>query len=183
MKSKSRTNSIVLGVAVSVALKLILMLNALAWVSDAAAAAPGSLVRAINCGGGAAGHFEADNAASGGETWATTASIDTSGVSDPAAQAVYQTERYGDFTYSFCCLVPERDYMVRLHFAEIFLYQAGERKCNVYINGVPVLSDYDAFAEAGARNTAVVESTTATADKSGSVTIRFETAGLSQRFR
>ena len=35
---------------------------------------------------------------SGGNTYSTTASIDTSAVSNPAPQAVYQTERFGNFT-------------------------------------------------------------------------------------
>jgi len=41
-------------------------------------------------------------------------------VTDPAPQAVYQTVRYGNFTYTIPNLTPGGTYRVRLHFAELF---------------------------------------------------------------
>jgi hypothetical protein len=46
--------------------------------------------------------------------------INTSSVADPAPQAVYDTERYGNFTYTVPGLTPGAAYTVRLHFAEIY---------------------------------------------------------------
>src|SRR5207245_935215 len=58
---------------------------------------------AVDAGGAAAGTFIADTYFSGSRTgtvnWGSVV-VDTSGVANPAPQMVYQTERYGDFTYS-----------------------------------------------------------------------------------
>ncbi len=48
-----------------------------------------------------------------------SAPIDTSGVTNPAPQAVYQTDRYGTFTYSKGGASPHQPLIVRLHFAEL----------------------------------------------------------------
>ncbi|MGH9583232.1 MAG: malectin domain-containing carbohydrate-binding protein [Bryobacteraceae bacterium] len=129
---------------------------------------------AINAGGGAAGSFIADTD-SGGGTYSTLNSISTAGVTNPAPQAVYQTERYGDFSYPVPNLTPGGTYTVRLHFAEIFWTQAGQRIFNVAINGATVLSNFDIIAAAGAADQAVVEQFTATADASGQITIQLTT--------
>jgi hypothetical protein len=81
-------------------------------------------------------------------------SVDTS-VNGSAPQAVYQSERYGkDFSYTFP--VPRGQYRIRLHFAEIFDEGAGRRIQNVEINGHPVLTNFDIYAEAHGLNKAVV---------------------------
>ena len=113
---------------------------------------------AINAGGSAAGTFAADAYYSGGSTYSTTSSIDTSAVSNPAPQSVYQTERFGNFTYTFPNLSPGAQYTVRLHEAEIYWTSSGQRLFNVAINGQQVLSNFDIYATAGAANKAVVES-------------------------
>ena len=128
---------------------------------------------AVNAGGSAAETFAADGYYSGGSTYSTTASIDTSAVSNPAPQAVYQTERFGNFSYSFPNLTPGAQYTVRLHFAEIYWTSSGQRLFNVAINGQPVLTNFDIFATAGAANKAIVEQYTATADATGQITIQF----------
>jgi hypothetical protein len=130
---------------------------------------------AINAGGSAAGSFLADADYSGGTTYSTTSSIDTSAVSNPAPQAVYQTERYGNFTYTLPGLVAGKQYTVRLHEAESYWTSSGQRSFNVAINGQQVLSNFDIYAAAGAANKAVVESFPATADSSGQITIQFTT--------
>jgi hypothetical protein len=48
-------------------------------------------------------------------------------------------------------------YTVRLHFAEFQFAAAGQRKFNVDINGNSVLSDFDIYAQAGAKDKAVVK--------------------------
>src|SRR5579875_3864765 len=62
----------------------------------------------INAGGSAVGSFIADTDYSGGGVGAsTTSAIDTSGVSNPAPQAVYQTNRVGpSFSYTIPNLTP-----------------------------------------------------------------------------
>jgi len=128
---------------------------------------------ALNSGGSAAGNFGADADYSGGGTYATGAVIDTRGVSSPAPQAVYQSERYGNVGYTIPGLTPGGAYRVRLHFAEIFLSTPGQRVFNVAINGAPVLTNFDIIAVAGAANRAIVEEFVATADSGGQVTVQY----------
>jgi cellulase/cellobiase CelA1 len=134
---------------------------------------PNNTSYAVNAGGAATGSFDADNYYSGGNTYSTTSSIDTSGVSNPAPQAVYQTERYGNFSYVFPNLKPGAQYTIRLHFDEIYLNSSGQRLFNVAINGQQVLNNFDIYATAGAADKAVVEQETATADANGQITIQF----------
>ncbi len=129
----------------------------------------------VNAGGAATGSFVADEDYSGGTSYSTTASINTSGVSNPAPQAVYQTERYGNFTYTLPNLIPGAQYTVRLHFAEIYWTSSGQRLFNVSINGQQVLSNFDIYAAAGGADKAIVEQYTATADARGQVAIQFTT--------
>ena len=63
---------------------------------------------------GGASSFAYDTGFSNGWTGSTADAIDTSGVSDPAPQAVYQTWRTGDFTYALGNLTPGASYTVRL---------------------------------------------------------------------
>jgi hypothetical protein len=61
---------------------------------------------------------------------------------------------------------------VRLHFAETYWSAAGSRLFNVSINGTQVLSSYDVFQAAGAKNKAVVASATSSASSSGAFVIQ-----------
>ena len=118
----------------------------------------GSYALAFNSGGSAAAQFGADaNFAGGTQANPFTATVDTSGVVSPAPQAVYQTERYGNFTYTFTNLTAGLTYKLRLHFAELYWTTAGQREFNVFINGVQVLTNYDIIAAAGAANKAIVQ--------------------------
>ena len=75
---------------------------------------------AVNSGGAAIGSFAADNYWAGStNTYSVANVIDNTGVTSPAPQAVYQTERWGNSTYTFSALVPGTSYAVRLHWAEI----------------------------------------------------------------
>src|SRR5258708_29304 len=128
----------------------------------------------INAGGGAASPFIADTDFSGGRNGSgTTKAIDTSKVTNPAPQAVYQKDRIGNFTYTIPNLTAGASYTVRLHFAEIYWTAAGKRAFNVSINGSQVLSNFDIFATAGGADIAVVQQFSATASTTGTITIQF----------
>lgn len=74
-------------------------------------------------------------------------------IANTTTPALYQTCRYGTFTYTVP--VPNGDYDVTLKFAETIRTAAGQRLFDVTINGVKVLDEYDIFAAAGGRNRAV----------------------------
>jgi hypothetical protein len=127
----------------------------------------------INCGGSAASPYTADQYYSGGTARTVTNSITTTGVTNPAPQAVYKAERYGATTYTLPNLTAGASYTVRLHFAELYWTAAGKRKFNVAINGTTVLSNYDIYSATGARYKAIVREFTATANTSGQIVIKF----------
>lgn len=125
--------------------------------STEAGAILGAFALAVNSGGSAAGQFVADAFVTGGTVGATVATtIDTSGLTAPAPQAVYQAERYGNFTYTFTGLIAGATYNVRLHSAETYWTAVGQRRFNVLINGAQVLTNFDIIAAAGAANKAVI---------------------------
>jgi hypothetical protein len=134
---------------------------------------PGSGGVQINAGGPAASPFVADTDFAGGTAVSVTNTISTSGVTNPAPQAVYQSNRYGNFTYTIPGLTAGHTYTVRLHFAEEYWTAAGKRVFDVSLNGTQVLTNFDIFATAGGEYKAVVEQFSATASSSGTVTIQF----------
>jgi parallel beta-helix repeat protein len=127
----------------------------------------------INVGGGAVGSFAADGFFSGGSTNSVTHAIDTSGVTNPAPQSVYQTWRYGNFTYTIPNLTPGATYTVRLDFSENIATAPGQRVFNVAINGTQVLTNFDIFVAAGGQYKAIARTFTAVADSTGTITIQF----------
>ncbi|MBN1155238.1 PKD domain-containing protein [candidate division KSB1 bacterium] len=108
----------------------------------------------INCGGqdfidNEGKTWSADRAYSagsfgylGGQTYATTNPISGT-VNDP----LYQTERYGMEAYQFD--VPNGDYSVTLHFAEIYYNSVNRRKLNVMLEGRLIVDQLDIFLAAG----------------------------------
>ena len=94
--------------------------------------------------------------------------------------AVYQTERWGAHTYTITGLAANASHTVRLHFAEIYWSAANQRKFHVNINGTRVLTDFDVFAAAGAKNKAHVRQFTATSNASGQITIQFLVGAIDQ---
>jgi hypothetical protein len=128
----------------------------------------------INAGGGATGNWVADEFFSGGTATSTGATINTSLVPNPAPQAVYQTNRYGAFTYTIPGFTAGTSYIVDLHFAETYWTMPGQRQFNVLINGNEVLKNFDIVAFAGGENIATVQSFVAAADNTGTITIQFE---------
>jgi hypothetical protein len=138
------------------------------------ASAPADLV-AIDAGGGAAGSFAPDQDFSANSwTYTTTAAIDSSSLTNPAPQTVYQSEREGNsFSYTIPGLNAGTAYTVRLSFAELWWKAAGKRIFGVAINGTSALSNFDIFATAGGADKAVTESFTATAGTGGNIVISF----------
>lgn len=144
------------------------LLPSLGALGDAAAA------NSVNAGGSATGSFGADAYYSGGNTYSTTNAIDMSSITNAAVpQEVFQSERYGDLTYTIPNLTPGSAQTVTLYFAEIYETAAGKRIFDVAINGATVLSAFDIFAVAGGANKAIALEFAATADANGQIVIRF----------
>jgi beta-mannosidase len=127
-----------------------------------------------NCGGPAVAGFRADGGYTRSGEQSTRDPIDTSGpLAGPAA--IYQSARLGEVRYTFPIATPNLSgaYAVRLHFAEIAYRTPDRRKFNVDINGRRVLTDFDIFQAAGARDKAVVEETDGIApNEDGNVVVR-----------
>jgi len=134
----------------------------------------------INSGGPATGSFAADQYSNGGTTYSSPNAVSTVGVANAAPAAVYQAERFGDYSYVFGNLTAGNSYTVRLHFAEVWFSQAGSRVFNVGINGTTVLSNFDIFAAAGGANKALVEQFTTTANSNGQIVISFTNGSADQ---
>jgi len=134
-----------------------------------------STIVRINAGGPAVSPFVADEDFSGGGTISHANTIDLSGVTNPAPMGVYQTGRDGNFTYTIPGFTANSSHTVRLHFAETYWSSAGSRLFNVSINGAQVLTNFDIFATAGAKNKAVIEQFAEPANSSGQYVIKFTT--------
>jgi len=148
--------------------------------AETSAASSGTEILAVNSGGpaesdssGGDASFVADEDVTGGGTASTTNTITTTGVSNAAPMAVYQSERNGVFTYTIPGLTAGTSYTVLLHFAEFYWTKAGQRVFNVSINGTTVLSGFDIIATAGAANKALVETFNGTANSSGQIVIAY----------
>jgi len=130
----------------------------------------------INAGADAVGSFGADRFYSGGGSYVSRATVDTSGVANAAPAEVYQSEHFGDFSYTLSGLKPGVAYPLRLHFAEIWFDSSnvGARVFNVLINGTTVLENFDIVAIAGA-NKAVVREFSPVADAEGRLVLNFVT--------
>ncbi len=134
---------------------------------------PASILIAAGSATGTGGYAGDGSYVSGGNVYQVSHPIDTSGVTDPAPGAVYQTERwsYGTLTYTVPNLMPGASYSVRLDFSENFNNAAGRRLFNVAINGTSDLANFDIFTAAGGEYKATSRTFTTTADASGRVTI------------
>jgi hypothetical protein len=144
--------------------------------SNEASATPlasGSLVTAIAAGGVGAAPYLPDMYYNGGSTFSSANSINTSNVNNPAPQAVYRSERYGNFNYTIPNLTANAPYLIRLHFAEIYFSSPGSRVFSVSINGAQVLSSFDIFVAAGGKDIAHVREFGTTANSSGQVVVQF----------
>jgi hypothetical protein len=126
------------------------MVNAIQIAGSAATAPPpaaGSPVFLVNAGGtpytDASGNaWSGDTDFIGGNT-----SVTNSTVAGTNASPLYQTCRWGGFTYQIP--VSNGSYTVTLKFAEIYFTTPGSRLFNVSINGSPVLTNFDIVSQAG----------------------------------
>jgi malectin (di-glucose binding ER protein) len=112
----------------------------------------GGDIAATNAGGAAftaAGGtpYSADRDFSGGKIAKVTAAI-----ANTTDDALYQSERYGNFSYA----VPVADgtYDVTLQFAETYWNAAGKRVFDVTAEGKLILDNLDIFSAAGGKNKA-----------------------------
>lgn len=138
---------------------------------------------AFNSGGGAVATFAADSSFAGSaNTFSVTNAIDTSGTATPAPAAVYQSDRWGEFTYVLGNLTPGSNYTVRLHFAEISpsVFNPGDRRFNISINGLQVFTDLDVLAGAGAKFRAISRDIKRRADSSGTLWVQFTRGSANQ---
>ncbi len=125
------------------------------------------------------GTFVADTNFTGGiQAAPTAATIVTTGLTNPAPQAVYQHERYNNFVYTVSGLTTGTSYTVRLHFAEIYWNGPGKREFNVFINGSQVLTNFDIFAAAGGENIAVAKQYSVTPMANGKISITYSNGAV-----
>jgi beta-glucanase (GH16 family) len=145
--------------------------------SAEAAVAVGAYALAINSGAtNSTGQFNADSDFSGGiQAAPVSTTIDTTGVTAPAPQGVYQTERYSNFTYTVTGLTTGLLYKLRLHFAETYWTSVGQRRFNVSINGSQVLTNFDIVAAAGAANKANIQEFDVVPNGSGQIIVQYTT--------
>lgn len=130
----------------------------------------------IDCGGAASGSWSADAGFSGGSAISVTNAINLSGAPYPApTQAVMQTERDGNVTYTVTGLTPNSTHTVDLYFSENNFNAAGQRQFDVAINGSTVLTNFDVFANTGAEYKAIEQSFSTTASSSGQIAITLTT--------
>ncbi len=131
----------------------------------------------INCGGFSIGSFMGDNTVASMLTVGNPASdsapptYNTSGVTNPAPNNVYDSYCWAATTYNINDLNASTLYTVRLHFCEDEFTVAGARVFNVFLNGDPVLTNFDVYATAGAQNKVVIEQYTAMSDSTGNIRI------------
>jgi hypothetical protein len=138
---------------------------------------------AVSDSGSGDNSFVADeDFSAGGTTFSVTnaITIPSSIAATAAPAAVYQSARQGVVTYTIPNLTAGTNYIVRLHFAELYFTAAGSREFNVAINGTTVLTNFDIFATAGAAFTAVVEQFTEPANSSGDIVIAFTDGAANQ---
>jgi parallel beta-helix repeat protein len=134
---------------------------------------------AIDCGSErASGNWQADTDYSmvgHFGTQSVSQTIETSNISNPGPQQVYQNQRYATLlTYVIPHLAPSLSYDVRLTFVESFFRAAGRRVFDVKINGIDVLSNFDIFRSANGANIAIAREFKATPDASGTVVIKLD---------
>jgi parallel beta-helix repeat protein len=129
------------------------------WRSDGLTA--NEPVALIAAGGQAAGDYSANAYQTTGTGGSFTNPVDTSGVTNPAPQSVYQTYALSSSgvgnALSYRLPVPDGTYTIGLDFVESHYGSAGARIFNINLQGTTVLANFDIYAAAGAGYKAVRE--------------------------
>ncbi|KAB2616976.1 kinesin-II 95 kDa subunit-like [Pyrus ussuriensis x Pyrus communis] len=136
-----------------------------------------SIVLFVNAGGEAVTEninpgirVEPDGFFQGGDVLRTNETIDGSDV-----PSVYQSARFGDFSYRFENLSPG-DYFVDLHFAEIVYTNGpkGMRVFDVFMQEEKVLSGIDIYSIVGANKALQLVDVAVSVGEDGAILIRFD---------
>ena len=118
--------------------------------------------------------FAADQFASAASVTTSNNAITLpSGIVNPAPAKVYQSNRYGTFTYMFQGLGATQPYTVRLHFAETYFSTQNSRVFNVTIGTQVVLPAFDIVKAAGGENIANIQTFNVNSDQNGNIVIAF----------
>ena len=136
--------------------------------------AAGRAVIAVNCGGPAGDGFLADRYFTKSATDAPGRHpVIRTGNSRSIPESVYQSNRYGSFTYTLPHLKPHGRYILELNFCEGYWHGPRKRLFAVFADGVPILNDFDIYAAAGGRYKAVNRLFRVKADRHGKLVLRF----------
>lgn len=132
----------------------------------------------VDAGGAASGAWRADCDYQGGAPLKTSDPIDISRISSPCPQAVMQTARQSSsrLRYGFRGFSPGEPVFLRLYFAEIVYRKPGERLQTIFVNGRPVLRNFDIVSEAGSPDTEIAGEVSTRADKHGHILVTLASA-------
>ncbi|MBK3403055.1 hemolysin, partial [Methylorubrum rhodesianum] len=113
------------------------------------------VIIAINAGGEALTQdgidFLSDQYFTGGATFID--GTGGNGLQSAFTNTVYQTERYGNFSYAIPVASTTQAYTVELRFGELWWSNPGQRVFDVSLEGQTVLNDLDIVAQTGSFNT------------------------------
>ncbi len=108
----------------------------------------------------------------GGSTQSSTRVFDVSRLTPAAPQALYQTRRQGDATFTFTGLDVGQGYDLRLHFADPTETEAGKRAFSIYAQGAKAIEGLDIVAKTGGAYIAYQETITGIApDATGKIVL------------
>jgi YVTN family beta-propeller protein len=79
--------------------------------------------------------------------------VTNAAIANTSMPGLYQTEAWSTGTLQYQFIVPNGSFTVKLHFAEFYMTQRGQRTFNIVINGVTYYSSFDILASV-APNTA-----------------------------
>ncbi len=131
------------------------------------------VVLAVNVGGSAHGEFLADKDCLNRSGQTKTGPVNMSRIPAGVPEKIFQSNRFGNFTYRLPGLKPGKRYSVELFFAENYWKMPGQRLFAVFINDRQVLNDFDIYAAAGGANRAIERVFAARADADGNLVLRF----------
>lgn len=80
-------------------------------------------------------------------------------VANTQDDTLYRTERWGK-SLEYKTPLPNGNYDVTLHLAEVYFEEAGKRIMNVRLEGQKVLTNFDIFADSGGKNIAITKTFT-----------------------